>query len=143
MALAFLFLVIARASADGPTVPGFVPNSHFQITGYSASKKWEFCWKTIEIGSWFSSGRRHATIRVDSVTADQSPGVSLALGVLYGEVEGQVNQESISIESCGSSYHWSVKYGHGHGVEYVGNKWGDETLANFHSVCRCLKLLFD
>ena len=22
-----------------------------------------FCWKTIEIGSWFSSGRRHANIR--------------------------------------------------------------------------------
>ncbi|CAJ1435788.1 unnamed protein product [Effrenium voratum] len=55
----------------------------------------------------------------------QAPGVSLAVGVLSGTVEGRVNDLSMSTAVCGSSYHWSVAYGHGEGVEILGNKWGD------------------
>ena len=79
---------------------------------------------TKEIGTWFDSGAGHATIRVDSVDEDQAPGVSLALGVLYGSREGRVNDAALSQVSCGSDVHWSVHYGHGAGKEYLGNKWG-------------------
>jgi len=127
---AHLAVLLTTAVADGPgaAVPGFVANEHFSLNRASATKVSAGCWKVIEIGTWFDSGSRHATIRVDSVSQDQAPGVSLALGVLYGSLEGRVNDAAMSKVTCGSSgsseVHWSVRYGHSQGKEYLGNKWG-------------------
>eukprot|EP00435_Cladocopium_sp_Y103_P028424 s811_g7.t1 len=124
------WVLLTSAAGDGPAAaaPEFVANEHFSLDGASATKLQQGCWKVIEIGTWFDSGSRHATILVDSVTQDQAPGVSLALGVLYGSLEGRVNDPAMSQVTCGGSSssetHWSVQYGHGHGKEYLGNKWG-------------------
>mmetsp|Transcript_49418 Transcript_49418/g.92626 ORF Transcript_49418/g.92626 Transcript_49418/m.92626 type:complete len:243 (-) Transcript_49418:11-739(-) len=120
-----LTLAIGDVRGDGglETV-SFVPNRHFAVVGQNATRVDGACWRVIEIGSWFESGTRAATIQVDSVSEDQAPGVSLAVGVLFRNVEGRVNDPLLSSASCGDEYHWSVKYGHNQGLEYLGNKWG-------------------
>mmetsp|Transcript_48711 Transcript_48711/g.113717 ORF Transcript_48711/g.113717 Transcript_48711/m.113717 type:complete len:244 (-) Transcript_48711:355-1086(-) len=121
--LLLIFLVV-KVRAD----PEFVPNGNFRVVGKTASKLTDGCWRTIEIGSWFDFGKRHATVTLDSVSTDESPGVSVALGVLFEAVEGRVNDGRLSTERCGGTvnqdFDWSVRYGHEEGREYLGNRFG-------------------
>ncbi|CAJ1339297.1 unnamed protein product [Effrenium voratum] len=121
----------AATSASPAVHRSFEGNGDWLIREDGASKSDStWCWRTVEIGSWFQSGRALAEVVPINVTEDQAPGVSLAVGVLSETVEGRVNDLSMSTAVCGSSYHWSVAYGHGEGVEILGNKWGDGGIYN-------------
>ena len=66
-------------------------------------------WRTVAIGEWIESGSAEATVHIDS--AHDNGGANIALGVLYQECEGRVNDMSLS-----SGPHWSVSYQHGKGI---------------------------
>lgn len=103
----------------------FVQNSAFEVSGRTAkSVNGSWCWRTVQIGDWIEAGTAYAVLTISGVSAGQQPGVSLAVGVLFSDVEGRVNDASLSTVGCGSNMQWSVGHGHSKGLEYLGNKWG-------------------